>query len=61
MLSAMTLLIAFAVVLSVSAVVAALVREVRSGGTTPVGPPAHEWTAAEQPPERPYRDLPRVA
>lgn len=57
----MTLLIAFAVVLTVSALVAALVREVRSGGGSVPAPRAHEWTDPHEPPERPYRDLSRVA
>jgi len=61
MLTAMTVLVSLAVVLPVAALVAALVRLVRSGGSTVPAPPAHEWTSPEQAPERPYRDLSRVA
>jgi hypothetical protein len=61
MLSAMTLLVISAVVLVTAALLAALVRVVRSGGYPTSSAPAHEWTTTEQAPERPYRDLPHVA
>lgn len=57
----MTLLIALAVAVTVAALLAALVREVRSGGGSAPAPQAHEWTTLDQAPERPYRDLGRVA
>jgi len=61
MLPAMTLLVSSTVVLTVAALVGALIRVVRSGGGSVPAPPAHEWTSPEQAPERPYRDLSRVA
>lgn len=57
----MTVLVIAAAVLAAAAVLVALVRVVRSGGHPSPSARVHEWTTAEQAPERPYRDLPRVA
>ena len=61
MLSAMDIFLIAAALLAAAVVLVPLVKVVRSGGGTLPAPPAHEWTSAEQAPERPYRDLPRVA
>ncbi len=57
----MTLFLITAAVLASTALLVALARLVRSGGSPVPAPPAHEWTSLDQAPERPYRDLPRVA
>lgn len=50
-----------AAVLATTVLLVALVKVVRSGGYPSPAARVHEWTTAEQAPERPYRDLPRVA
>lgn len=57
----MTVLVIVAAVLATAVLLVALVKVVRSGGYPSPSARVHEWTTADQAPERPYRDLPRVA
>ena len=57
----MTFFVIAAAVLATAVLLAALVRVVRGGGSPAPSARVHEWTTTEQAPERPYRDLPRVA
>lgn len=57
----MTVLVIVAAVLATAVLLVALVKVVRSGGYPSPSTRVHEWTTADQAPERPYRDLPRVA
>jgi len=57
----MTLFLIAAAALATAVLLVALVKVVRSGGGSVPAPPAHEWTSVEQAPERPYRELARVA
>lgn len=60
MLSAMDIFLIAAAVIAAVVLLVALVKVVQSGGGYVPAPPAHEWTTADQAPERPYRDLSRV-
>ncbi len=61
MLSAMDIFVIAAAVIAAVVLLVALVKVVRGGGGSDPAPRVHQWTTAEQAPERPYRDLPRVA
>ncbi len=57
----MTFFLITAVVLVVAVLLVALARLVSSGGGSTPAPHVHDWTSPDQAPERPYRDLRRVA